>query len=289
MLDLSKVRIVTDSSADLLVFDADGVATASAPLKITTENAEYIDTPALDVSAMTHALSTYRGKSSTTCPSMGDFLQAFGDAEYVFCITITAKLSGSYNVALSAAREYEEQHPERHVCVIDSRNTGPGMRLLAEKLVEWLKEGMEYDALCEKINAYRFETELLFLLESLNNLANNGRVSRTVAKLAGLLGIRMLGRAVEGQIKPIAKPRGENKSLDAILSQMLTLGYCGGKVRISHCENEFAAAELADRIKKKFPEADITYYPARALCSFYAERGGLILGFEIDDETGGLE
>ena len=287
MLDLSKVRIVTDSSADLLSFDE--VATAAAPLKITTADAEYVDTPALDVSAMTHALSSYKGKSSTTCPSMGDFLQAFGEAQYVFCITITAKLSGSYNVALSAAREYEEKHPDRRVCVIDSRNTGPGMRLLAERIVEWLGEGMEFDEICERIHAYRFETELLFLLESLNNLANNGRVSRTVAKIAGILGIRMLGRAVEGQIKPVAKPRGESKSLDAMLDQMKQLGYCGGKVRISHCENQFAADELAARIQKLFPKADVVCYPARALCSFYAERGGLIMGFEIDDETGGLE
>ncbi|MBQ9778995.1 MAG: DegV family EDD domain-containing protein [Clostridia bacterium] len=287
MLELSKVRIVADSSADLLVFD--GVETAFAPLKIHTEEKEYVDTAALDVSAMTHALSTYRGKATTACPSMGDFLQAFGEAEYIFCLTMTSKLSATYTVALSAAREYAAQHPDRRVCVIDSRNTGPGMRLLAEKIVEWLREGMEFDEIEQRINGYRFENELLFLLESLSNLANSGRVSRTVAKIAGLLGIRMLGRAVDGQIKPVAKPRGESKALDTVFEQMLQLGYCGGKVRISHCENEFAAAELADRIKKKFPEADIIHYPARALCSFYAERGGLILGFEIDDETGGLE
>ena len=279
MLDLSRVRIVVDSSADLFSF-AD-VAVATAPLKITTAEAEYVDTPDLDVSAMTHALATYKGKSGTTCPSMGAFIEAFGDAQFVFCITITAKLSGTYNVALSAAREYEESHPDRRVCVIDSRNTGPGIKLIAEKIVQLLREGLSFDEICERANAYRFETELLFLLESLNNLANNGRVSRTVAKIAGLLGIRMLGRAVEGQIKPVQKPRGERRSLDATFAQMLELGYCGKKLRISHCENVFAAEELAARVLARFPEAEVEIYPARALCSFYAERGGIILGFEI--------
>lgn len=282
MLDLSRVRIVVDSSADLFSFE--DVATAIAPLKITTDEAEYVDTPELDVSAMTHALATYRGKSGTTCPSMGAFLEAFGDAQYVFCITITAKLSGTYNVALAAAREYEELHPDRRVCVIDSRNTGPGMKLIAEKIVQLLREGLAFEEICEAVSAYRFDTELLFLLESLNNLANNGRVSRAVAKLAGLLGIRMLGRAVDGQIKPVQKPRGERRSLDAVFAQMLELGYRGGKVRVSHCENEFAAKEVEKRVLARFPDAEVEIYPARALCSFYAERGGIILGFEVANE-----
>ena len=282
MIALSDVRIVVDSSADLFSFPE--VEVAQAPLKITTAEAEYVDTPALDVSGMTHALATYRGKSGTSCPSMGDFLTAFGEAKYVFCITITSKLSGTYNVALSAAREYEELYPDRRVCVIDSRNTGPGMRLIAERIVALLAEGLDFDTVCRSALDYRFDTELLFLLESLNNLANNGRVSRTVAKIAGILGIRMLGRAVEGEIKAIAKPRGERKALDTVFERMLELGYVGGRVRISHCENDFAAKELEKRVRAKYPAADICVYPARGLCSFYAERGGILVGFERVDE-----
>ncbi len=278
MMNVSEVRIVTDSSADTLRLET--IATASAPLKITTADAEYVDTPELDVSAMTHALATYKGKSSTTCPSMGHFLDAFGDAKYVFCITITARLSGTYNVALSAAREYEELHPDRRVFVIDSRNTGPGMRLLAEKIEELVLAGNTFDEVCDAVSAYSHHTELLFLLESLNNLANNGRVSRAVAKLAGLLGIRMLGQAVEGQIEPVAKPRGEGRSLQVMLEKMLSLGFRGGKLRISHCENERAAHIFADLVRKVFPSTDLAVYPAGGLCSFYAERGGLLVGFE---------
>ena len=282
MIALSDVRIVVDSSADLFSFP--DVTVRQAPLKITTADAEYVDTPELDVSGMTHALATYKGKSGTSCPSMGDFLDAFGDAKYVFCITITAKLSGTYNVALSAAREYQVMYPERRAYVIDSRNTGPGMRLIAERIVELLHEGLDFDSICRYVSDYRFDTELLFLLESLNNLANNGRVNRAVAKIAGILGIRMLGRAVEGEIKVVGKPRGEAKALDATFAKMQELGYDGGRVRISHCENEFAARELEKRIRAQYPTAEILVYPARALCSFYAERGGIILGFERTDE-----
>jgi fatty acid-binding protein DegV len=121
----------------------------------------------------------------------------------------------------------------------------------------------------------------LFLLESLNNLANNGRVNRAVAVVAGILGIRLLGRAKEGVIDPVAKPRGYKKALEATFAEMENLGYCGGKLRISYNENETAARALCDMVRAKYPAANVEYYPARALCSFYAERGGIILGFEI--------
>lgn len=284
MINLSDVRIVVDSSADLFVLP--GIAVGVAPLKITTADAEYVDTPALDVGEMTRALASYKGKSTTSCPSMGDFLDAFGDARYVFCITITSKLSGSYGVALSAAKEYEAMYPERRACVIDSRNTGPGMKLLAERIARLLAEGCSYDEVYRRVSDYRFDTELLFLLESLNNLANNGRVNRAVAKIAGLLGIRMLGRAVEGVIKMVGKLRGEEHAWNATFEKMLELGYDGGKLRISHCENEKAARALEKRVRERFPAADVEIYPARALCSFYAERGGIILGFEITDPFG---
>ena len=278
MMDIKKVRIVTDSSAD--PFALAQIATAAAPLSIRTDFAEYVDTPELVVHAMNEALATYKGKSGTACPSIAQYIDAFGGAEYVFCITITAKLSGSYNVARSAAREYEEQNPGCRVCLIDSESTGPAMRLLAERIEEMVLDGMGFDEISEKILAFRQKTELLFLLESMHNLANNGRVSRTLAKIAGLLGIRMLGRAVEGEIKPVAKPRGEENGYKAILSQMEELSFDGKRVRISHCENEGVAKKLEKLILESYPAAEIKIQPCGGLCAFYAERGGLLVGFE---------
>ncbi len=281
-MNVSDVRIVVDSSAD--VFCLAQLPVIAAPLKINTAETEYVDTPELDVGAMAAALAVYRGKSGTACPSMGTFLDAFGDAKYVFCITMTAELSATHSVALSAAREYEAMHEGRRVCVVDSRNTGGGIRLIAERIEQQVLAGVSFDEIAREIEYYKADVELLFLLESLNNLANNGRVSRTVAKLAGLLGIRMLGRAVDGRIKPVAKPRGEKRSLAALLDEMGALGYLGGKVRISHCENVTQAQALALLLREKYPDADVTVQPMGGLCSFYAERGGLIVGFEKGDE-----
>ena len=105
MINLNEVRIVLDSSGDL--WNLEGIRVASVPLRITTTMTEYVDTAALDVSKMTAELAHYKGKSGTSCPSMGDFLTAFGDAKYIFCITMTSRLSGTYNVAMAAARALE--------------------------------------------------------------------------------------------------------------------------------------------------------------------------------------
>ena len=274
-----RIKIVTDSSADITALD--GIEFASAPLKIITAQKEYIDTPDLDAEQMAIELSEYKGKSSTSCPNTSDWLAAFGDAEHIICITITATLSGSYNSALIAKREYEETHPDRRVFVLNSLSTGPEMLLLAEKARELASEDIEFDEVCENLNEYAKTTGLFFMLESIKNLANNGRVSPIVAKMTGILGIRLLGRASDvGDLEALNKCRGERKTLETIVERLTEFGYAGGKLRIAYCLNKEAGEALAKLIRNKFPNADILIYKCGGLCSFYAEKGGMLVGFE---------
>jgi len=104
-------KIVADSSADLLTLSA--VPFESAPLKIITSQNEYVDDAALDIGGMVDDLQRYKGRSSTSCPNANDWLETFGDADEVFCFTITGTLSGSYNAALMAKQLYEAEHPDR--------------------------------------------------------------------------------------------------------------------------------------------------------------------------------
>ena len=106
-MDKTQFKIVADSSADMLSLEQ--VKFESAPLKIITANKEYVDNSALDVSEMVNDLKSYKGKSSTSCPNTSDWLEAFGDSEYVFCVTITGTLSGSYNSACLAKSIYEKE------------------------------------------------------------------------------------------------------------------------------------------------------------------------------------
>ena len=275
-----KIKIVTDSSSDMRALG--DFPFASAALKITTAEREYVDDERLDVEGMVGDLLAYKGKSATSCPSVGDWISAFGDADEVYAITITANLSGSYNSACIAAKEYEASHEGARVHVVNSRSTGGEMVLVAERILELVSSGLDFDSVCAEITKYSHEeTGLLFMLESMQNLANNGRVSHLAAKFAGVLGIRAIGKAsVEGTLEMLDKCRGTHRAVETIYARMKEFGYAGGRVRISHCINPDAAQKLESFVRAEFPKADVSILPCRGLCSFYAEKGGLLVGYE---------
>ena len=132
---MRNIKIVADSSADLLKLKQ--TAFAVAPLKIVAGDTEFVDDKNLDVAGMVRWFDSYKGRSKTSCPNTADWLEAFGDAEEVYCVTITSGLSGSYNSACVAKQMYEEQYPGRRVCVVDSLSAGPELVLLIEKLEEY--------------------------------------------------------------------------------------------------------------------------------------------------------
>ena len=275
---MKKIKIVADSSSDIL--EISGIDYAYASLKILTDEKEFTDNSDLDTLEMVSYMEQYKGRSKTSCPSAGDWLTAFGDADDVICVTITSGLSGSYNTACSAKMIYEENEGKR-VFVLDSLSTGPEMALIVEKLKEYILDGMDYEEICEKIQAYTKKTGLLFMLKSLKNLANNGRVSPALARILEMLGICIVGKASdEGKLDTTHKCRGENRALETLIRDLKNYGLSSGRVSIAHCENEVAALNLQAMIAKEFPNATTEVHTLRGLCSFYAEKGGILVGFE---------
>lgn len=273
------IKIVADSSANLLTLK--NAPFASAPLKIITNEKEFIDNKDLDVEGMVSFFDTYKGKSKTSCPNTEDWLNAFGDADDIFCVTITSGLSGCFNSACIAKHLYEKNNPGKRVFVIDTLSTGPEMALLIEQLEEWMVNGLTYEEILPLIEPYLLTTGLLFMLGSLKNFAANGRVSPAIAKITGILGIRIVGKASDtGTLEPLHKCRGEQKSLDAILNHIKKDGFREGKVRIAHCRNEAAADMLKEMILSEFPNASVKISNCLGLCCYYAENGGLLVGYE---------
>ena len=273
------VKIVADSSANLMELNT--VAFDTAPMKVITAQREFVDDRNLDLEEMIHFFKTYKGRSQSSCPNPEDWLTTFGDAEDVFCVAITSGLSGSYNTACIAKEMYEAEHPGRRVCVIDSLSAGPELTLLVEKLEELIVAGKSFEEICAYIPEYQKKTGLLFMLESLNNFAANGRVSPAVAKIAGVLGIRIVGKASDqGTLEPTDKCRGEAKSLSTLVANLKKNGLSQGSVYIAHCRNEQAARKLKGLIQAELPQVSVTIGENRGLCSYYAEIGGLLVGYE---------
>jgi DegV family protein with EDD domain len=276
---MRKVKIVSDSSSDLLVLE--NVDFSCAPLKINTDQKEFVDDASLNVKEMVDFLDDYKGKSKTSCPNTEDWLKAFGDADDIFCVTITSGLSGSYNTACAAKTIYEDENEGKRVFVLDSLSAGPEITLLIKKLQEYVISGMEYEEICRNIMEYRNGTGLIFMLKSLKNFANNGRVSPALARIVEFLGICIVGKASEeGTLEPVHKCRGEAKALSTLASELKVGGVSCGKISIAHCENELGTVRLKAMLQTSFPNAQIEIHKLRGLCSFYAEKGGILIGFE---------
>ncbi|MBQ3063322.1 MAG: DegV family protein [Clostridia bacterium] len=273
------IKIVSDSSSNLLSFAA--ASYSAVPLKVITKEKEYSDDAALDVEGMIADLRKVHGRTGTSCPNVFEWREAMGDDGDVIAITITSNLSGSYAAAMQAKKELEQESPDRHIAVIDSLSTGPEMQLVIEHLAELIAADKPFSEVEREARAYLAHTHLIFCLQSLENLARNGRVNLLVAKIAGALGIRIVGIAsAEGTLELLHKPRGAVRARESILSVMRKQGYQGGRVRIAHCLNEAGATALAEAIRKEFPTAQIEILKTTALCSFYAEEGGLMIGYE---------
>ncbi|MDD6045012.1 MAG: DegV family protein [Clostridia bacterium] len=278
---VKKVKLLADSSCDLLSLE--GIDYASVPLTISAGNIDYIDNETLDTNAMLDALMAYKGRSYTACPGVEQWLREFEGADELYIATITSGLSGTYNAACAARDIHLQSHPNAKICVFDTLSTGPEMRLFVEKIASMVKEHLPFEEICEKAKDYLKSTRLFFVLESLHCLAQNGRVSKLTASAVEMLGMRLIGTAsTEGTLEVLTKVRGKVKAKLALINHLKDALYKGGRLAISYVESPEFARSVKDAILAEFPNADISLHPARGLCSYYAERGGLLLGCECE-------
>ena len=203
---MSQIRLVADSSCDLLSLD--GVDFVSVPLTLRTETEEFRDDARLDVDAMVSTLRASKGRSYSACPNVADWEKAFGESGDVLAFTITSSLSGSYSAACVAKQSCEERDPSRRIRVVDTLSAGPETMLLLEKAASAQHGGASFDEVYRVVEELQRHTHLLFSLESMHNLAQNGRISKLAATAAGVLGIRAVGQAsAEGTLEMLGKCR----------------------------------------------------------------------------------
>ena len=273
------IKIVSDSSSN--VYTLEGANYTTVPMKVIAGDREFVDKPGVDVAGMVSFLRSFKDKSGSSCPNVQEWLDAFQGGDDVFALTISGALSGSYNSASQAAELFMAEHPGRKAFVIDTHSAGPQQIMIAEKLRSLINAGLDFESIREQVIDYANHTHILFCLESMLNLARNGRVSPAAATIAGLLGIRGVGDVREGQITTIAKPRGARKATQTLVAMIRERGfYDGATLRIAHCFGQEQAQALVDAVKAEFPNTRAIVEPTTALCSFYAEQGGLMIGFE---------
>ena len=276
-----KWNLVADSSCDLKSAQlSKEVLRTVVPMKLLLGDAEWVDDASLDAKKFMQAMKHCKGAVKSACPAPGEFLDAFRAADRVICICITSKLSGTYNSAMQAKRLAQEEAPEKEIFVLDSLATGGKMQLLLQKAQELIEADLSFSEICDRLTAYRDETELLFSLAAFGNLIKNGRMPRLKGTLATVPGIRPIARAKGGEIDILEKPRGERAALLCLVEQMKKKKPQGiERMVITHCQNEKAAQALESLIKTVWQNCQVQILPTGGLCSLYADDQGLLIAF----------
>lgn len=275
---MENIKLIIDSSSNMKSDPDHNVEVV--PLTISFGGKDYIDDQNLNIREFLNDMNQNQVAGKTTCPSIQAWLNALEGTEKAIIITMTSGMSGTFSSALQAKTMYEEKHPTSQIIVVDSRSAGPELTIVLHGIEKMIQGDIRFVDLEEVIAKFRMRTHLLFILQSLHNLSLNGRVSPVAAKVAGLLKINLIGTASkEGKLGPLTKARGMKKVMRELLKYMKDDNYHGGEVIIDHCENEKDAEIIKDKILAEYPDAQVTIRPMRGLCSFYAEEGGIMVGF----------
>lgn len=278
-------NIVCDSSADLLSESRnDGdIRFTSVPLRLLVGEREFLDDEQLSVPQLLECMKEEKAASSTACPSPAAFAQAFSSADCSICFTISASLSGTWSTAMMGRDLVLEEHPEKKICVIDSKSTAGCMVLLARKAKALIEcaENPDFETICGELRIYQAALRTAFTLENFDNLIKNGRMRPLVGNLLHSLGIHVIANATpQGAIHVADKARGETKTYQAITKLMASSKDCTrAEVVISHCQNLPGAMKLKEQILKDLAVKSVEILACRGLTSFYAMEKGLILGY----------
>lgn len=279
-------NIVSDSSCDLRMSDFPSTETIrfeTVPLRIQVGSREFVDNDELDVPVMLATMASEETASSSACPSPAAFARAFEKGDKTVCFTISGNLSGTYNAAVMGREMVLEEHPEKEVCIIDSKSTAGAMALLVRKAKELMEADTtgDFESICNQLRICQASLRTCFTLESFDNLIKNGRMRPLVGTLLHTLGIHVTAIATQqGTIQVVGKARGEAKTYKALSELMSESKDCtGAEVVISHCENITGALKMKERILADLPVKSVDIQSCRGLTSFYAMEKGLIISY----------
>ena len=274
-------KIVADSGCDYRQLEnlAADTQFESVPLTLQVAETIYTDTADLDIDKMMEHMYATSTASKSACPSPDDYMRAFKGADKIFVVTITGALSGSHNAAQLAAQIYKEDHPDVQIHLIDSLSAGGEIDLIVTKLNELIRQNLTFEEVIQAITAYK--SKLLFILAKVDNLVKNGRLNKLSGAMADLLNIRLIGEASsQGKLEILHKVRGNKKLAKTSFEELLHKGYQGGRIVISHRNNENFCQQFSQFVVEQFPLAEIEILLTSGVCSFYIEESGVFIGYE---------
>lgn len=274
-------RIVADSSCDLNEELQEKLNISLIPFKIDVDDKNFVDDKNMDVSGLIRAMKNSPNPVRTSCPSPGDFVEEYKKYDNVFVIAISSQLSGTYNSAVLAKDMVKEEHPDKFIHVFDSKSASIGETLIAIKIKELIDQNLGNLEIVEKVEKYIKEMKTYFILESLDNLIKNGRISKTKGLIANVLNFKPIMGANDGNIELVENVRGRKRAFKRLVE---IISESGEKLEekvlaISHANALERAEELKKEIQGRYNFKDIILVKTAGLSTAYANDGGIILAF----------
>ena len=279
-----KWKVVVDTACDFreIPNKAENITYERVPFSLQIEDKVFVDNLDLDIDKMMEEVYASPEPARSACPSPEAYLSAYRGAENVIVLTLTGGMSGSYNSAVIAEKMLKEENDNVNIHIINTLSAGGQNDLFLLKINELIKEGLPFEDVVTAITKYQKESKLIFVLEKVDNLVKNGRLNKLAATVVGFLNMRMVGEASnEGTLHLLHKVRGEKKAISTVVGEMIKAGYKGGRVVITHRNNESICQKIEEKLKEKFSNIEFIAVPTSGICSFYGEEGGMLLGYEI--------
>ena len=274
-------RIVVDSCGEFTEEMAKDSHFVHAALNLEIDGNHFVDDETFDRLRFLDLVEKSPNCPKSSCPSPEVYRNAFDcGADHLYAVTLSAELSGSYNSAVLGQNLYLEDHPDAKIHVFNSCSASVGETLLAMKIQECEEAGMEFEEVIKAVEAYQAERQTFFVLESLDHLRKNGRLSAVKAFVASALNIKPV---MEGNKQGIIEQAGQARGMQKALRMMVELLVERMNkpeektVAIVHCNNEARAQFVKEEIEKRTKVKEIIILPSSGVSTLYAAQGGIIL------------
>ena len=276
-----RYKIVIDSCGELLNEWKDDERFESVPLTLMVGADQIIDDETFDQLSFLKKVADYPECPKSACPSPERYMKAYDcEAEHIYAVTLSSELSGSYNSALLGKNLLLEDHPEKKIHGFNSCSASIGQTLIAAKIQECEEAGMSFEEVVSTVDRYIEGQHTFFVLENLDTLRKNGRLSKVKALVASALKIKpVMGSTDEGSICQLDQARGMNRAMIKMVEQVIakTPDSADKVLAISHCNCPARAQVLKEAFEERMKLAKIIVLDTAGVSSMYANDGGVIV------------
>lgn len=274
-------KIIVDSCGELTEEMKNSGHFETASLSIELDGVQIVDDETFNQKEFLKMVAGSPNCPKSSCPSPETYMKGFASKEkQVYAVTLSSELSGSYNSAMLGKQLYHEEHGEKNIYIFNSRSASVGETLIAMKIMECEEANLEFDHVVKTVEAYIESQRTHFVLETLETLRKNGRLTGLKAIVATALNIKpVMGATKQGTIYQVGQARGIKKALMKLVDEVVKgiVNPTEKILAISHCNCLERAEDVKEMIKSKVKVKEVIILDTAGISSMYAADGGIII------------